>query len=445
MSVISTDGNRGLGCSGSGEAPYRRLSGNRRGVPPLARCFGAQCGRKLDSYGRNQHFNTRSKLPNLSPERYAPLRGLETPPTRNVIERFDDALTHAVGEPVTYVQVSPEAKGHRDRRRRFSNSPITKGKRCHPEGANLRHWLGGKSVSTICSLAIKRFTQIATVLMSVHQACSQELPASSASMETHDACAWMKAGPLRLTNLPALYKAIIKDAHVKLDSLGIDIETSDFARSRYETEQQFGARQESLEKKIGALSLLGPHSTVIFSRDLDRLAARNLGKYDPVRAALIITASDIYGYFYDDKDSAGTFKSIEHNRKAYMGENAFGARRVVHASTTDFYGVVWKVSEVTDASVAGSYPADEEQIEIAIPPGIAQRETQNIEFVGAGVPVAPFVAYSRSDVAPSIEAPFDRIDLTHGIQIATPCIAVRNKVTHTIYGVLHLPPWRRHP
>ena len=37
-------------------------------------------------------------------------------PTRNGRQtRIGDALTHAVGEPVTYVQVSPEAKGHGDR------------------------------------------------------------------------------------------------------------------------------------------------------------------------------------------------------------------------------------------------------------------------------------------------------------------------------------------
>lgn len=64
----------------------------------------------------------------FAPERYAPLWGLETPHTRNVVGRFDDALAHAVGEPVTYVQVSSEAKGHRDRGMRFSNSPITRDK-----------------------------------------------------------------------------------------------------------------------------------------------------------------------------------------------------------------------------------------------------------------------------------------------------------------------------
>jgi hypothetical protein len=36
-------------------------------------------------------------------------------------------LTHAVGEPVTYVQVL-RTKGHRDRDKRFSNSPITRDK-----------------------------------------------------------------------------------------------------------------------------------------------------------------------------------------------------------------------------------------------------------------------------------------------------------------------------
>jgi len=36
------------------------------------------------------------------------------------------ALTHAVGVPVTYVQVTPEAKGHRDRLVRFSNSLIAR-------------------------------------------------------------------------------------------------------------------------------------------------------------------------------------------------------------------------------------------------------------------------------------------------------------------------------
>lgn len=64
----------------------------------------------------------------LRTEQYALLWGVETSHNRNVVGRFDDALTHAVGEPVTYVQVSSEAKGHRDRVVRFSNSPITRDK-----------------------------------------------------------------------------------------------------------------------------------------------------------------------------------------------------------------------------------------------------------------------------------------------------------------------------
>ena len=58
--------------------------------------------------------------------RYALPRGVETSHEWNVADHFGDALTHAVGEPVTHVQVSSEAKGHRDRLVRFSNSPITR-------------------------------------------------------------------------------------------------------------------------------------------------------------------------------------------------------------------------------------------------------------------------------------------------------------------------------
>ena len=75
-------------------------------------------------------------------ERYAPFWGFETSLEWNVADQFGDALTHEVGVPVTYVQAL-RAKGHRDRLKRFSNTPITRDKYGYPEGANLRHWLSG--------------------------------------------------------------------------------------------------------------------------------------------------------------------------------------------------------------------------------------------------------------------------------------------------------------
>jgi hypothetical protein len=60
-------------------------------------------------------------------ERYAPFWGFETPLIRKVATGVATNLTHAVGEPVTYVQVL-RTKGHRGRDERFSNSPITRDK-----------------------------------------------------------------------------------------------------------------------------------------------------------------------------------------------------------------------------------------------------------------------------------------------------------------------------
>ena len=117
-------------------------------------CVGRQIGPRQGSSdsGISVGFCQEHNSTSLLAEQYALLRGVETPHTRNVIGRFDDALTHAVGEPVTYVQVSSEAKGHRDRGMRFSNSPITRARK-----AILRGRTSGsgpvRGTSCHCSLA----------------------------------------------------------------------------------------------------------------------------------------------------------------------------------------------------------------------------------------------------------------------------------------------------
>ena len=72
-------------------------------------------------------FTSAPNGPNNCPGRYAPSWGFETLLEWNVAGQFGDALTHEVGVPVTYVQAL-RAKGHRDRLRRFSNTPITRDK-----------------------------------------------------------------------------------------------------------------------------------------------------------------------------------------------------------------------------------------------------------------------------------------------------------------------------
>jgi|SRR5665213_133809 len=225
-----------------------------------------------------------------------------------------------------------------------------------------------------------------------------------------NSCSWIRDQQTKPTDLTALLKVIRKPRP---------------ARGPYETTVQYLTRMATspagpqLERRLIIASVL-LSKTVFF--------------YDADTAQLIIPDYNLRGnsqYGFPNEYSLIMVSSSHHNGTPFVGENAFGVKRVVHVSSDEQYSLASARNEREFVSPRNS------ALIIPMPPAIARVEIPNIQIVFVAHQMPPLVLENESASGATIENPEITRISQHAIVTDQPCVAIRDGRTGKNFAIVN--------